>query len=218
MDRQKRTQSSAIMLQLLKYFPGLTIPQLQQFTNLEPLYAFWNDKINLISRADVHNLAERHVLHSLSIAKVVGFRPGTRILDLGTGGGFPGIPLAIMFPLVQFHMIDVVEKKTRAVFTIANDLGLRNIRVEKLDGRNLNEQYDYIVSRAVTDARTIYDWTHGFIGTDSRNDLPNGILLLKGGELDKGLGDLDVVHYKFPISNFFKQVYYDDKYVLYISV
>ncbi|MFO7646116.1 MAG: 16S rRNA (guanine(527)-N(7))-methyltransferase RsmG [Desulfosarcina sp.] len=165
-----------------RYFPNLSEVQLEQFRQLGPLYCDWNAKINVISRQDIDNLYERHVLHSLAIAKVISFKPETRVLDAGTGGGFPGIPLAIMFPEVHFHLVDSTAKKLKVVRDIADRTGLKNITTEHCRLENHHEQYDFVVSRAVASIENILNWTWKNIRREGFNDLPNGILYLKGME------------------------------------
>ena len=202
---------------ILKYFPDLTSNQERQFRQLQHLYNFWNDQINLISRSDIEHLYEHHVLHSLSIYKVMDFVSGTRILDVGTGGGFPGIPLAIMNPESTFYLIDSIGKKINTVRTIALDLGLANVVTEQIRAEDLMDPFDFVVSRAVARTSTIYEWTKDNFFHESKNDLPNGLLLLKGGDLDEELLEMEQPTYKIPISNYFKEHYFLGKYVIYVS-
>jgi 16S rRNA (guanine527-N7)-methyltransferase len=203
---------------LLKYFPELDQQQLAQFGQLGYLYSFWNEHVNVIARPDIQNLYERHVLHSLAIAKVCPFVPGTSVVDVGTGGGFPGIPLAIMFPDARFHLIDSIGKKVKVVDTVATALGLQNVRIQQLRAEELTDTYDFMVSRAVTLAETQVRWASGIIHSEDRNDLPNGLLLLKGGDLTDELRTVKQAHYSFPISDFFDEPWFEHKQVLYIAM
>jgi 16S rRNA (guanine527-N7)-methyltransferase len=172
-----------------QYFPDLSAEQTAQFEQLYPLYADWNAKINVISRKDIESLYEHHVLHSLAIAKAITFKPATRILDVGTGGGFPGIPLAIFFPEVEFMLVDSIGKKIKVVNEVATALGLKNVKAEQRRGEELKEQFDFIVSRAVTDFPEFYHWVKYKSAAKSFNVLQNGILYLKGGDLSEELKD-----------------------------
>jgi 16S rRNA (guanine527-N7)-methyltransferase len=199
-----------------KYFKNLSTDQDRQFSQLMPLYQFWNQHINLVSRNDIENLYERHVLHSLSIARVCAFANGSEILDLGTGGGFPGIPLAILFPNVRFHLVDSIGKKINVVGKIVKDLGLQNVTYEKARAESLAGAYDFVLARAVSNINTLLNWTQYLISERSVNDLPNGLLLLKGGDLNKELKEMDANHYLFPIRDFFNELFFDSKYVVYV--
>lgn len=200
---------------IFKYFPNLTEHQKQQFNQLYDLYVLWNSQINVISRKDIDLLFERHVLHSLGIAKVIQFKPGTKILDVGTGGGFPGIPLAIMFPESQFHLVDSIGKKIKVVNEVAQGLGLANLtsqheRAEKVDGK-----FDFVVSRAVTEFPVFYSWLKGKFSMKSFNDLPNGILYLKGGDLKEEFGRFYNSCQFFELKTFFTEEFFDTKKVVY---
>lgn len=176
---------------LKKYFPNLTDKQLKLYQQAEELYIDWNSKINLISRKDTDHLLERHILHSLGIAKMIEFKPNTKVLDVGTGGGFPGIPLAIMFPQVQFHLVDSIGKKVRVVYDIADKLGLNNVTAQQIRAEELKEDFDFVVSRAVTRLPEFNNWVKKKIKKRSINDIPNGIVYLKGGDIEdeiKGTG------------------------------
>jgi len=172
---------------LLKYFPNLTQLQISQFSQLQELYKDWNLKINVVSRKDIDELYLRHVLHSLGIAKVVQFKPNTKVLDVGTGGGFPGIPLAILFPEVQFHLVDSIGKKIKVVREVAEGLGLQNIKTTHGRVEEIKETYDFIVSRAVAQMETFVFWTKGKINKKQQHPIKNGILYLKGGDLSDEL-------------------------------
>src|ERR1700748_1993467 len=167
---------------LVKYFPSLTEKQLKQFNQLPDLYQHWNSQINVISRKDLDMLFERHVLHSLGIAKIISFLPGERVLDVGTGGGFPGIPLAILFPETHFHLVDSIGKKIKVVQEVAKALGLKNLTATHQRAEEVNEKFDFVVSRAVTRLKEFYPWVSGKFDKTSKNALPNGILYLKGGD------------------------------------
>lgn len=164
------------------YFDNLSTKQREQFKQIGPIYTAWNKKLNLISRKDVEHIYLKHVLHALSIAKVVTFQPGTHVLDVGTGGGFPGIPLAIMFPQVQFHLVDSIGKKIHAVQHIAEELGLANVTTHQIRVENMKKQYDFILGRAVTSLVTFYGWVKNNISFYDRHSIPNGILYLTGKE------------------------------------
>lgn len=200
-----------------KYFPDLSPEQEAQFIQLEHLYRYWNQHVNLISRTDIDNLYERHLLHSLAIAKVCEFVPGTAIVDVGTGGGFPGIPLAVLFPEASFHLVDSIGKKVKVVETIKKDVGLTNVTAQQVRAEALLGQYDFLVSRAVTKAEVQVRWAQHLIKQESRNDLPNGLLLLKGGDLRQELRPIKRVSYTFPISDYFEEPFFDTKLVVYIS-
>lgn len=169
---------------LLKYFPGLTEGQIRQFEALYALYTEWNAKINVISRKDIENLYERHVLHSLGIAQIIRFRPGTRIMDLGTGGGFPGIPLAILFPDASFHLLDSTGKKIRVASEVADSIGLKNTSFRHARAEEEKQKFDFVVSRAVMPLADLVKTCRKNIAHEQRNALPNGLICLKGGELE----------------------------------
>ncbi len=206
------------MEQILHYFPDLTDKQKSQFAQLDPLYRYWNQLVNVISRTDIDNLYERHVLHSLAIARVTGFVAGTRIIDVGTGGGFPGIPLAILFPEVQFHLIDSIGKKIKVVEAITKDIGLQNVSARQQRAEEVTGRFDFMVSRAVTRTETLVRWAKGFISKSSGNDLPNGLLLLKGGNLTEELASVRGVCYTFPIADYFAEPFFDTKQVVYVAM
>jgi 16S rRNA (guanine527-N7)-methyltransferase len=200
-----------------KYFPDLSKNQIQQFRQLLPLYSEWNSKINVISRKDFQQLYERHVLHSLGIAKVVGrFTDGTTILDAGTGGGFPGIPLAIFFPDVNFHLADSIGKKTTVVKEIVKSLNLENVTVEKVRVETIRKKYDFIVSRAVTSLPGFTKLISGRILKTYRNRIPNGILYLKGGNFQDELNSINQTWKLYPLSSFFNEPFFETKFVVHI--
>lgn len=199
-----------------KYFPGLTPLQTERFAALGALYADWNSRINVISRKDMEHFYERHVLHSLAIAKVCTFEPGARIMDVGSGGGFPGIPLAILFPECSFTLVDSIGKKVNVMLGVAEALGLGNVtplntRAEQVPGR-----FDYIVSRAVTDMNTFTGWVWNKIEPGSKGTLPNGILYLKGGDLTEELSATGKKHIIYDISDFFGEEFFSTKKVVYV--
>ncbi len=200
---------------LLHYFPHLTAQQQTQFAQLLPLYTEWNEKINLISRKDIENLYERHVLHSLAIAKVISFAPETRIMDIGTGGGFPGIPLAILFPDVHFHLVDSIGKKLHVVREIAEAIGLQNARVSHERVENIAEKYDFFVNRAVGNLSKLHAWVGKKVSKTHRNEKPNGLLSLKGGDLTDEIIDYGKTVELFHIQHFFGEVFFETKKVLY---
>jgi 16S rRNA (guanine527-N7)-methyltransferase len=183
------------------------------------LYNFWNDRINVISRQDIDNIYEHHVLHSLSVSKFIEFQNGTRVLDLGTGGGFPGIPLAILFPDVHFHLIDSIDKKVKVAEAIYKALALRNVTVEQIRAEDLREKYDFVVTRGVADLMILYDWTINLIRRGgSSNEVPNGLITLKGGFLDLEIAPFKDLIYKFAISEFFVEPWFTDKFLIYLPM
>jgi 16S rRNA (guanine527-N7)-methyltransferase len=200
-----------------KYFPDLTDLQRKQLTELEGLYKFWNEQINVISRKDTENFYERHVLHSMGIAKIITFKDGTSILDIGTGGGFPGIPLAILFPNCQFTLIDSVGKKIKVVNEVAESLGLTNVVGIHGRAESLKEKFDFIVSRAVTAMPAFLYWTRGKFNKKSNNTLPNGILYLKGGDLKEELKPLKQKHKTTPLNKYFNEEFFETKKVVYVA-
>ena len=181
------------------------------------LYKSWNNKINVISRKDISELNIRHVLHSLSIAKIIEFIPETKILDVGTGGGFPGIPLAIMFPEVSFHLTDSIGKKIKVVKAISNELGLKNVVAEQIRAQNVNQKYDFVISRAVTNMTDFIKIVDGKVSTSSQNSLANGILYLKGGDLTNELKQLKNVK-TFNISSYFNDIFFESKKIVYLPM
>lgn len=200
-----------------KYFPQLTSVQLDQFERMKPLYEHWNAQINVISRKDMDAFYTHHVLHSLAIAKVITFRKGTTVLDVGTGGGFPGIPLAVMFPECRFHLVDSIGKKIKVVNEVATALGLKNVVAEQKRVEELDYTYDFVTSRAVAPWSDIFRWTAKLIHKDGKNSLPNGWLLLKGGDLREELQVVRRKAHHHKISEMFDDPYFETKEVLYIS-
>lgn len=209
------------MESVLSYFPHLTDLQKEQFRQLLPLYTEWNEKINVISRKDIENIYLHHVLHSLAIARLLTFEKNAEILDLGTGGGFPGIPLAILFPETNFTLIDGTGKKIQVVQAVADALGLTNVKALHRRGEEMPAQpaYDFIVSRAVASLDKLYEWSRRLIRKKSRHPLPNGWLILKGGDIEAEAATLPkhISTETFSISDFFKDPYFQEKYIVYMS-
>ena len=203
---------------ILHYFPELTERQKEQYAALLPLYEDWNSKINVISRKDMDNFYLHHVLHSLAIAKVQPFKSMAEILDVGTGGGFPGIPLAIMFPNAKFHLIDSIGKKIKVVQNVAEQLGLDNVRAEQVRAEQLHTEYDFIVSRAVTDLPQFVQWVRGKLSDIHYHHLRNGILYLKGGDLAAELAPFRKKVRTWDISDFFAEDYFLTKQVIYLPM
>ena len=201
-----------------KYFPELTDTQRQQFEALDALYRDWNEKINVISRKDIDNLYEHHVLHSLAIAKIANFRPGTSILDFGTGGGFPGIPLAILMPDCQFRLIDGTGKKIRVAQEVCSAIGLKNCQPVHLRGEEEKGSYDFIVSRAVMPLPDLVKLMRKNISTKQRNALPNGIICLKGGDLQTETHPFRRIVQTTDISSFFSEEWFKQKYIIYLPI
>ncbi len=199
-----------------KYFPTLSEAQRQQFAALDELYHDWNSKINVISRKDIDNLYEHHVLHSLAIAKAINFREGTRIMDFGCGGGFPGIPLAIMFPQCDFKLIDGTAKKIRVCNEVATAIGLKNVTAEQRRGEEEKEQFDFIVSRAVMPLPDLHKIVKKNIAKISHNSMPNGIFCLKGGDLQEELKPFRNIVEKTELSTWFSEEWYQQKYLIYL--
>jgi len=203
---------------IFRYFPELTETQKSQFTRLSALYSDWNEKINVISRKDIENLYTNHVLHSLGIAKVMAFKPGASVLDVGTGGGFPGIPLAILFPETNFHLVDSIGKKIVVVKAVAEGLGLKNIKGEQIRAELIKDKYDFMVSRAVTRLKEFYGWVHQKVKDKSNHDLVNGILYLKGGDLNQELSELKKPYSLYDLSAYFKEDFFETKKVVYVPI
>lgn len=201
-----------------KYFTNLTGLQVEQFAQLEVLYNDWNAKINVISRKDIQNLYEHHVLHSLGIAKVVNFRDGTTIMDLGTGGGFPGIPLAILFPHVQFHLVDSVGKKVKVANEVATAIGLKNVKFSHARAEEIKEQYDFVVTRAVMPMVDLVKVARKNIKKEQHNAVPNGIIALKGGELNGEIASMKNIATVWELSDFFDEEYFKTKKVVHVTI
>jgi len=205
-------------MQLLqKYFPNLSEKQLQQFAILQELYQDWNLKINVVSRKDIDELYLRHVLHSLGIAKVQSFRPGASILDIGTGGGFPGIPLAILFPEVKFHLVDSIGKKIKVVEEVALGLELENVKITNDRAENIDGQYDFIVSRAVAQMDTFVRWVKDRVAKKSKHELKNGILYLKGGDLSEELAAFPKATV-YQLQDYFSEEFFETKSVVHLPL
>lgn len=202
---------------ILKYFPDLTEEQKRQFAALYDLYLDWNSKINVISRKDIENLYEHHVLHSLGIAKVIRFRPGTQIMDLGTGGGFPGIPLAILFPEVQFHLVDSIGKKVRVASEIANSIGLKNVTFRHAHAEEEKGKFDFVVSRAVMPLTDLLKIIRKNISSKQQNALPNGLICLKGGELGNETMPVKNKTTLWDLKEFFEEEFFETKKVVYVG-
>ena len=200
-----------------KYFNDLSRDQLIQFEKLESLYKYWNSKINVISRKDISSLYLKHVLHSLAIAKFIQFSKDTHIIDVGTGGGFPGIPLAILFPDCKFHLVDSIEKKVKVVDAVSNELGLDNITTQCKRVEDIDDKFDFILTRAVADMSTILKWTVNNISPNSNNLVPNGIIALKGGDLDKELSRVENKKI-VAINDYFDDHYFINKKLVYVPV
>lgn len=201
---------------IYKYFDNLSEEQHEQIEKLEALYSFWNNQINVISRKDIDLLYERHVLHSLAIAKLLSFRPSTKVLDVGTGGGFPGIPLAILFPKVEFHLVDSIGKKIKVVNEVSMELGLQNVKGMHLRAEQLTDKYDFVVTRAVTRLAAFYPWVSNKFKKQSGNSFPNGMLFLKGGDLNEEISEANLPAELYPLSDFFEEDFFQTKFIMYV--
>ena len=201
-----------------KYFPSITSEQGERFAALDALYRDWNSKINVISRKDIDNLYEHHILHSLGIAKLIAFKPGSRIMDLGTGGGFPGIPLAIMFPDVQFHLVDSIGKKIRVCDEVRTALGLTNVTTEWSRAENVKDKFDFVVSRAVMPFADLVKLIRKNIAKESHNAMPNGLICLKGGELANEVMPMKSHTLITDLSDYFEEEFFETKKVVYVSL
>ena len=199
-----------------KYFPDLDADKREKLSRLKDLYTEWNERINVISRKDIDSIYEHHVLHSLAIAKVIEFTPGTKILDIGTGGGFPGIPLAIMFPEVEFFLVDSIQKKIKVVNAIAEELNLTNVKAEQARAEKLKMKFDFIVSRAVTNLPDFMNLVKGKIQNRRNNDIANGILYLKGGDISEELKVVKRKNKIYNISEYFDEPFFETKFVLHL--
>ena len=203
---------------ILKYFPNLTQDQISKFEQLNELYHDWNAKINVISRKDIDNLYEHHVLHSLAIAELIRFKPGTKVMDLGTGGGFPGIPLAIMFPETSFHLVDSIGKKIRVCQEVANALSLQNVTTQWCRAEEIKDKYHFVVSRAVMPLADLVKIIKKNISTEQINALPNGIICLKGGELEKETLPLKNQTEIYPLIDYFEEMFFETKKIVYTQL
>lgn len=202
---------------IASYFPDCSPQQLKQFRLLQELYAEWNEKINVISRKDIDALYERHVLHSLAIYKFLPFQPQSSILDIGTGGGFPGIPLAIMHPEVNFLLVDSIGKKITVVNEVAAAIGLTNVRTKHGRAEEVKEKFDFVVSRAVAELPTLWRWSQGKYKSEQRNALPNGLICLKGGDLKEELNALKRQKEVYPLNGYFKETFFETKALVYVA-
>ena len=205
------------MDEILKYFPNLTDIQKEQFEMLDFLYHDWNEKINVISRKDIDALYTKHILHSLGIAKIINFEPGTYVLDVGTGGGFPGIPLAILFPETRFYLIDIIAKKIKVVQAVAEGLELKNVKAEQMRAENVKGDFDFIVSRAVTNMPDFVSWVKTKIKKNNKHELKNGILYLKGGDLTEELKDFPKAT-EYNLADFFEDEFFETKKVVHLPL
>lgn len=203
---------------ITKYFPKLDELQIARFVQLEPLYGEWNAQINVISRKDFEGFYERHVLHSLAIAKLISFTPGTKVLDVGTGGGFPGIPLAIMFPEVKFHLVDSIGKKIKVVNAVIESLELKNATAQQIRAEELKDKYDFVVSRAVTRLPEFVPWVQKNISAKQINPMPNGILYLKGGEISAEIKPYKRSVFVKNLSDYFDEEFFDTKKVVHLPL
>lgn len=203
---------------ITNYFPNLTPTQIEQFKQLQGLYEHWNAQINVISRKDIESLYEKHVLHSLGIAKVMEFKPNTKIMDVGCGGGFPGIPLAILFPECKFHLVDSIGKKIKVVNEISTSIGLKNLTAEHKRAEEVKDKFEFIISRAVTEFPVFYKWVQNKISKSQFNNLPNGILYLKGGDLTEELKDFKKRVVLYDLKDYFKEDFFETKKVVYLPM
>ncbi|WP_417199118.1 16S rRNA (guanine(527)-N(7))-methyltransferase RsmG [Bizionia sp.] len=202
---------------ILKYFPNLTEDQIAKFTQLEALYQDWNLKINVVSRKDIDELYLRHVLHALAIAKVIDFKPGTKLMDVGTGGGFPGIPLAILYPECTFHLVDSIAKKLKVVDEVVAGLELTNVKTTHSRVEEIKDTYDFIISRAVAAMPTFVHWIKGKVAKKQNHELKNGILYLKGGDLSEELQDYKSATI-YNISDFYSEAFFETKKVVHLPI
>lgn len=205
------------MNKIIKYFPDLTSKQIEHFTKMEELYKDWNLKINVVSRKDIEELYLRHILHSLGIAKIMSFAPGAKVLDVGTGGGFPGIPLAVLFPETHFHLVDSIGKKIKVVDEVVEGLGLTNVTTSHQRVETLKHKYDFIISRAVAQMETFVRWIENKTHQNQKHSLANGILYLKGGDLTEELANFPKAEI-FSLNEFFEEDFFDTKSVVYLPL
>lgn len=203
---------------ILKYFHNLSEQQKNRFARLSDLYTYWNERINVISRKDIDNLYLHHVLHSCCIGKVVTFNPGAKVLDVGTGGGFPGIPLAILFPDTHFHLVDSIGKKIKVVEAVVNDLALTNVTFEQIRAEQLKDKYDFIVSRAVTDLPEFVSWVQGKFSKHHVHTIKNGLIYLKGGDLTNEVKPFKSKATVIDISDFFTEEFFETKKIVYLPL
>jgi 16S rRNA (guanine527-N7)-methyltransferase len=203
---------------ILKYFSDFTGKQLEQFASLEELYKDWNSKINVISRKDIESLYLKHVLHSLAIAATIEFEAGTQVIDIGTGGGFPGVPLAIFFPDVKFHLVDSIAKKLKVINEVSAAIGLTNVTTQHTRAEDIkNRQFDFAVSRAVAPIKDLWKWAYPLLRKGSKQELPNGLICLKGGDLVQEIAESAVRPRMIPIDEIFDEDYFKEKYLLHIG-
>jgi 16S rRNA (guanine527-N7)-methyltransferase len=203
---------------ITKYFPNLSEEQIRQFEALRELYIDWNSKINVISRKDIDNLYEHHILHSLGIAKIIKFAPGTSIMDLGTGGGFPGIPLAILFPECNFHLVDSIGKKIKVATEISNSIGLKNVKLSHARGESIKNKYHFVVTRAVMPLIDLMKTVRKNVSNEQFNVLPNGIIALKGGELQSEMASMKNICTTWDLKDYFEEEFFITKKVVHVTV
>ncbi|MBL0315996.1 MAG: 16S rRNA (guanine(527)-N(7))-methyltransferase RsmG [Flavobacteriales bacterium] len=204
--------------EIFHYFPNLSSSQREQFTSLYPLYEDWNSKINVISRKDIDQLYVRHVLHSLAIYRFIQFQPGSKILDIGTGGGFPGIPLAIMMPDVQFLLTDSIGKKITVVQEVSQALGLQNVKAQHIRSEQVRDKFDFVISRAVAEMKELLAWSQNKIISKQINAIPNGLVCLKGGDLKDEFSGLRKDIETYPLSSWFKEEFFETKKLIYVPL
>lgn len=212
----KDKKNGAVLIR--HYFSKLSTEQTHQFDQLQGLYEHWNAQINVISRKDIDSLYEKHILHSLGIAKIIKFSAETNILDVGCGGGFPGIPLAILFPKANFHLVDSIGKKIKVVNEVAKAIGLKNVKTSHARAEEINGKYEFVISRAVTEFPAFYRWVQNKISKKQLNSLPNGILYLKGGDLEEELKDFKKRVVIYELNTFFKEQFFETKKVVYLPM